>query len=126
MAKLTKAERQSLRKAPTGIDGLDQITGGGLPQGRPTLICGGPGCGKSLMGIEFLVRGATEFGEPGIIMTFDLPNLTAFVTVFFAVAALAVVFAIGSLATFLAQNHQVRVRRHEGVFQYYGHLVLGH
>ena len=59
-------------------------------------------------------------------MTFDLPNLTAFVTVFFTVAALAVACASGSLATFFARNHQVRVRRHEGVGRYYGQLVLGH
>ena len=59
-------------------------------------------------------------------MTFDLPNVIPFVTVFFAVAAIAVALAVGSLATFFAQNHPVRVRRHEGVFQYYGHLVHGH
>jgi hypothetical protein len=59
-------------------------------------------------------------------MTFDLPNLTAFVTVFFTVAAIAAVVAIGSLTTFFAQNRPVRVRKHEGVVQYYGHLVLGH
>lgn len=51
-----------LAKAQTGITGLDEITNGGFPQGRPTLICGGPGCGKSLMGIEFLIRGATAAG----------------------------------------------------------------
>src|SRR4051794_31262681 len=70
----TKSNRNSpvaLRKAPSGIDGLDEVTGGGLPQGRPTLLCGGPGCGKSLMGTEFLVRGATQFGEPGVLMTFE-------------------------------------------------------
>jgi hypothetical protein len=59
-------------------------------------------------------------------MTFDLPNLTAFLTVFFAVAALAVAFAVGSVATVFAQNRRVRVRRHESVARYYGHLVLGH
>jgi len=59
-------------------------------------------------------------------MTFDLPNVIPFVTVFFAVAAIAVALAIGSLATFFAQNRPVRVRRHEGVFQYYGNLVHGH
>src|SRR5688572_9160045 len=61
----------ALPKAPTGIPGLDEITGGGLPKGRPTLICGGPGCGKTLLGIEFLVRGATEFGEPGVFISFE-------------------------------------------------------
>ena len=60
-----------LEKVPSGIGGLDEITHGGLPRGRPTLVCGGPGCGKSLMGIEFLVRGATQFNEPGVLMTFE-------------------------------------------------------
>lgn len=58
-------------KSKTGISGLDEITKGGLPTGRPTLICGGPGCGKTLMSIEFLVRGATQFNEPGVIMAFE-------------------------------------------------------
>jgi circadian clock protein KaiC len=61
----------ALEKAPTGIVGLDEITHGGLPKGRPTLVCGGPGCGKSLMSIEFLVRGATQYNEPGVLMTFE-------------------------------------------------------
>ena len=60
-----------LPKAPTGIRGLDEITGGGLPRGRPTLVCGGAGCGKTLLAAEFLVRGATEFGEPGVLMAFE-------------------------------------------------------
>ncbi|MBJ6108778.1 circadian clock protein KaiC [Hymenobacter sp. BT523] len=60
-----------LPKAPTGIEGLDEITEGGLPKGRPTLICGSAGCGKTLMGIEFLVRGITEFDEPGVLMAFE-------------------------------------------------------
>jgi circadian clock protein KaiC len=61
----------SIRKAPTGIRGLDEISAGGLPQGRTTIICGGPGCGKTMLGIEFLVRGALEFGEPGVLMAFE-------------------------------------------------------
>ena len=60
-----------LPKAPTGIDGLDQITLGGLPRGRPTLICGSAGCGKTLFGLEFLVRGAVQFNEPGVCITFE-------------------------------------------------------
>ncbi|HUR58073.1 MAG TPA: circadian clock protein KaiC [Opitutaceae bacterium] len=60
-----------LVKVPTGIAGFDEITGGGLPGGRPTLICGSAGCGKSLMATEFLVRGAIEYGEPGVLMTFE-------------------------------------------------------
>jgi circadian clock protein KaiC len=58
-------------KAPTGIHGLDEITGGGLPRGRLTLVCGTAGCGKTLLAMEFLVRGATEFDEPGIFMAFE-------------------------------------------------------
>lgn len=60
-----------LSKCPTGITGLDAITGGGLPQGRPTLVCGGTGCGKTLLAMEFLVRGATQFNEPGVYMSFE-------------------------------------------------------
>jgi circadian clock protein KaiC len=61
---------KTLAKSPTGIRGLDEITGGGLPAGRPTLVCGGAGCGKTLLSMEFLVRGATEFGEPGVFCGF--------------------------------------------------------
>ena len=60
-----------LPKAPTGIPGLDEITNGGLPRGRPTLLCGGAGCGKTLLALEFLVRGALEFNEPGVFMSFE-------------------------------------------------------
>ena len=60
-----------LPKCPTGIHGLDEITGGGLPRGRPTLVCGGAGCGKTLFAAEFLVRGAEEFGEAGVFMSFE-------------------------------------------------------
>ena len=63
--------RPQLPKAPTGIQGLDEITGGGIPKGRPTLVCGGAGCGKTLLAMEFLVRGATEFNEPGVFMAFE-------------------------------------------------------
>jgi circadian clock protein KaiC len=63
--------RPQLPKAQTGIQGLDEITGGGLPKGRPTLLCGGAGCGKTLLAMEFLVRGATEFDEPGVFMAFE-------------------------------------------------------
>ncbi|WP_421826228.1 circadian clock protein KaiC [Larkinella sp.] len=58
-------------KAPTGIAGLDEITGGGLPKDRPTLICGGAGCGKTLFSIEFIVHGAMQYGEPGVFMSFE-------------------------------------------------------
>jgi circadian clock protein KaiC len=60
-----------LPKAATGIDGLDEITGGGFPRGRPTLLCGGAGCGKTMLAMEFLVRGALEFDEPGVFMSFE-------------------------------------------------------
>jgi circadian clock protein KaiC len=64
-------KRKQLPKSATGIRGLDEITGGGLPKGRPTLICGSAGCGKTLLGMEFLVRGATQFNEPGVFMAFE-------------------------------------------------------
>ncbi len=60
-----------LVKCPTGIAGLDEITGGGLPQGRPTLVTGSAGCGKTLLALEFLIRGATNYGEPGVFMAFE-------------------------------------------------------
>ena len=60
-----------LQKTPTGINGLDEITGGGLPAGRPSLICGAAGSGKTLFAMEFLVKGAAEFGEPGVFMAFE-------------------------------------------------------
>jgi len=60
-----------LEKSQTGIKGLDEVTRGGLPKGRPTLICGGPGSGKTLLASEFLVRGALKFGEPGVFMSFE-------------------------------------------------------
>ncbi|WP_259092257.1 circadian clock protein KaiC [Mucilaginibacter dorajii] len=60
-----------LPKTPTGITGLDEITGGGLPKGRPSLICGEAGCGKTLMSLEFIIRGAMEFHEPGVFMAFE-------------------------------------------------------
>lgn len=60
-----------LRKSKTGIKGLDEVLEGGLPQGRPTLICGGPGSGKTLMASEFLVRGALDYNEPGVFMAFE-------------------------------------------------------
>ncbi len=64
-------ERPSLDKALTGIRGLDEITGGGLPRGRPTLVCGGAGCGKTLLGVQFLVCGAADYDEPGVFIAFE-------------------------------------------------------
>jgi len=60
-----------LKKARTGIAGFDEITDGGLPAGRPTIVCGGPGCGKTMFAMEFLVKGASDFNEPGVLMTFE-------------------------------------------------------
>jgi len=66
-----KVKYKTLLKAPTNIHGLDEITGGGLPKGRPTLVCGGAGCGKTLFAMEFIVRGATIFNEPGVFISFE-------------------------------------------------------
>src|SRR5215213_5949093 len=64
-------EALSIAKAPTGIDGLDEITGGGLPVGRPTLVSGSAGAGKTMLAVEFLVRGATKYNEPGVFLMFE-------------------------------------------------------
>src|ERR1051325_3048154 len=66
-----KITRPSLPKAPTGIEGLDDVTGGGLPRGRTTLVCGSAGCGKTLLAVEFLVHGALRYGEPGVCLEFE-------------------------------------------------------
>jgi circadian clock protein KaiC len=75
MTKVKKTEHETskiyLPKSLTGIQGFDEITAGGLPKGRPTLVCGAAGCGKTLFGMEFLVRGATQFDEPGVFMSFE-------------------------------------------------------
>src|SRR3954463_1264830 len=63
--------RSALAKAPTGIRGFDEVTGGGLPRGRATLVTGGPGSCQTVFGIEFLVRGAQEFDEPGVLLAFE-------------------------------------------------------
>ncbi len=71
MANTALKTRKKLPKSLTGIQGLDEITEGGLPKGRPTLICGSAGCGKTLLAMEFLVRGATQYNEPGVFMAFE-------------------------------------------------------
>ena len=63
--------KSGIQKCPTGITGLDQVTEGGLPKGRPTLLCGSAGCGKTVLAMEFLVRGITECNEPGVFMAFE-------------------------------------------------------
>ena len=67
----TESAAATLPKCPTGIQGLDEITFGGLPKGRTTLVCGSAGCGKTLLGMEFLVRGAMEFNEAGVCISFE-------------------------------------------------------
>ena len=64
-------KNNNLPKTPTGVNGLDEITNGGFPKGRPILICGSAGCGKTLFGLQFLVKGATEFNEPGVFISFE-------------------------------------------------------
>jgi len=66
--------RFTFPKTPTGVEGLDEITEGGFPKGRPTLICGGAGCGKTLLSMQFLIKGITEFDEPGVFMSFEEPS----------------------------------------------------
>src|SRR5690242_17642011 len=70
-ASATEKSVAMLEKAPTGIKGLDEITGGGLPRGRPTLVCGAAGCGKTMFAAEFLVCGALQYDEPGVFMMFE-------------------------------------------------------
>ena len=69
-----KVSAQQLPKSLTGIRGFDEITNGGLPKGRPTLVMRNAGCGKTLFGMEFLVRGAVQFKEPGVFMSFEEPE----------------------------------------------------
>jgi circadian clock protein KaiC len=66
-----KQDNTIFPKTPTGIEGLDEITGGGFPQGRPTLICGSAGSGKTVLAIQFLIKGITEYDEPGVFMSFE-------------------------------------------------------
>ncbi|MBL0336706.1 MAG: circadian clock protein KaiC [Chitinophagaceae bacterium] len=68
---MSQTKLTAFPKTPTGIYGLDEITGGGLPKGRPTLICGSAGCGKTVLAIQFLIKGITEFNEPGVFMSFE-------------------------------------------------------
>src|SRR6185295_19201850 len=67
----SKSQPTCLEKVPSGIAGLDEITGGGFPKGRPALVCGSAGCGKTLLAMEFLVRGAMDYNEPGVFMAFE-------------------------------------------------------
>src|SRR5499427_3294053 len=69
--KSTKGNNRTLPKSPTGIQGLDEITFGGLPRGRTTLVCGSAGCGKTLLSLEFLIRGALQYNEPGVLIAFE-------------------------------------------------------
>ena len=67
----TEVNGRALAKCPTGIQGLDEITGGGLPKGRPTLVCGAAGCGKTLLAMEFLLRGILDYDEPAVFVAFE-------------------------------------------------------
>lgn len=69
--KMSNGKSKQIPQSPTGIKGLDAITYGGFPEGRQTLICGGVACGKTLLGMEFLVRNAMQFNEPGVFLTFE-------------------------------------------------------
>jgi len=69
-----ESEKFVFPKTKTGIEGLDEITDGGFPKGRPTLICGSAGCGKTLLSMQFLIKGITEFNEPGVFMSFEEPS----------------------------------------------------
>lgn len=69
--KTRKISTRELPKTPTGIRGLDEITYGGLPKGRPSLVCGSAGCGKTLLGLEFLINGARQYSEPGVFIAFE-------------------------------------------------------
>ncbi|XWK90136.1 MAG: circadian clock protein KaiC [Phormidium sp.] len=70
-SEITRSDNNQLPKSPTGIQGLDEITGGGLPKGRPTLVCGTAGSGKTLIGLNFLVSGAVFYSEPGVFVSFE-------------------------------------------------------
>jgi circadian clock protein KaiC len=70
----TKSHSFIFPKTPSGVDGLDEITDGGFPKGRPTLICGDAGCGKTLLSMQFLIKGITEYNEPGVFMSFEEPS----------------------------------------------------
>ena len=74
MQEQSKIQDFKFPKTPTGVDGLDEITDGGFPKGRPTLICGGAGCGKTLLSMQFLIKGITDFKEPGVFMSFEEPS----------------------------------------------------
>ena len=119
---------QELKKTPSGIKGLDELTCGGLPAGRPTLVCGGPGCGKTLLATTFLVKGALDQGEPGVFVSFDerIPDLSA------NVASLGFDLSGLSQSGLIATDH-VRLDRQsiieagdydlEGLFVRLGHAV---
>lgn len=66
-----KQSDNAFPKTPTGVDGLNEITGGGFPRGRPTLVCGSAGCGKTVLAMQFLIKGITEYDEPGVFMSFE-------------------------------------------------------
>lgn len=68
---LPNGKLNKLEKSPTGIRGLDEITYGGIPQNRPTILVGGTGTGKTFLSMEYIIKGAVKFNEPGVFMTFE-------------------------------------------------------
>ena len=115
-------------KAPTGIVGLDEITGGGLPRGRPTLVCGGPGCGKTVLAMEFLVRGALEHGEPGVFVSFEesVADLTAnFASLAFDIPGLVKRKLLAVDYVSVARNEVTETGEYdlEGLFIRLGHAI---
>ncbi len=121
-------EHRVLPKSRTGIKGLDEITEGGLPAGRTTLVCGSAGCGKTMLGLEFLVRGATEFGEPGVFVTFEETTedlVTNAATMGFDLHALvdARTFAIEHVFIERSQIEETGEYDLEGLFVRLGHAL---
>ena len=119
---------RSIRKSLTGIQGLDELTGGGLPQGRPTLVCGGPGCGKTLLGMEFLIHGALRYGEPGVLMAFEETAADLTQNVASLGFDLDDLVARGLLAIDFVQIERSEVAQHgdfdlEGLFIRLGHAI---
>jgi circadian clock protein KaiC len=117
-----------LKKAPTGVRGLDEVTGGGLPKGRPTLIAGGAGSGKTTLAMEFLVRGAVDYGEPGVFVTFEErveDLITNFASMGFRLESLV---ARGKLALDYVQIERSEIEETgeydlEGLFIRLGHAI---
>lgn len=124
----TEPAPQPLPKAPTGIRGLDHITDGGLPAGRPTLVCGGAGCGKTLLTMEFLVHGATRYGEPGVFVAFeetaeDLARNMASLGFDLEGLVVARKLVVDCVHLERSQFEEIGAYNLEGLFVRFGHLI---